>query len=193
MNTLILASGSPRRLEILTQMGLEFEVRPQDVDETFTGRAPADEAMHLAEKKALSYLSAEPAGKAQWVLAADTFISFEEKLMGKAETRKNAAEMLQMLSGRTHQVVTGLALNVPAKGIRTSHCITDVTFAEMSNDEIQWYLDTDEWIGAAAAYRIQEKGALFVESISGSYSNVMGLPINAFYGMLVTDKFNFRN
>ena len=185
MDKIILASASPRRQEILKQMGICFEVKPQDVDESFTGRPPADEAVHLAQKKAESYLAAFPDGSSRWVLAADTFIALDKNFIGKPSDREGARKMLEMLSGRTHQVISGIALNIPDAGMKTAHCITDVLFAALTSDEIEWYLDTNEWEGAAAAYRIQEKGAAFVESITGSYSNVMGLPINTIYGMLI--------
>jgi septum formation protein len=193
METLILASASPRRVEILKQMGLDFEIHPQHVDETFTGRPPAEEAVYLAEKKALSFLSKDFEGETHWVLSADTFVILDNELLGKSENCAGARRMLQMLSGRTHQVITGLALNVPQKGIKTASCLTDVTFSSMSDDEIDWYLNQNEWQGAAASYRIQEKGALFITSLTGSYSNVMGLPINTFYGMLMSENFNFRD
>ncbi|MBI9108119.1 MAG: septum formation protein Maf [Spirochaetales bacterium] len=192
MEKLILASASLRRQEILMQMGLEFDIRPQDVDETFTGLAPADEAVLLAKKKTAAFLAGKPSGAAKWVLGADTFIEIDGEYLGKPETREEAGEMLKRLSGLTHQVITGIALNVPEKGIKTAACLTAVTFSPMSASEIDWYLDQNEWQGVAAAYRIQEKGALFISSINGSYSNVMGLPINTFYGMLISDKFNFR-
>ncbi len=191
--TIIIASASPRRHDILRQMGLKFEAKPQNVDETFTGRAPEDEAVHLAEKKALSCLESEKEASMRWLIAADTFIAADNILLGKPNNRTEARRMLEILSGKTHRVITGLALGVPGKKIQTACCTTEVKFSLISDAEIDWYLDTGEWKGAAAAYRIQEKGAVFVESISGSYSNVMGLPINTIYGMLRANNFNFRD
>ncbi len=195
MDRLILASASPRRKEILTRLGFNFEVKPQDTDEAFSGLSPAEEAVKIASEKAAACVSAE--GPGRWVLGADTFVLSGNEYMIKPENRTDAKRMITKLSGSTHTVVTGLALNVPnhegAGSIDTAVCLTEVTFAPMSPDEIEWYLDTLEWQGVAAAYRIQEKGALFIESISGSYSNVMGLPINTFYGMLRSNNFNFRN
>jgi len=192
MGKIILASASPRRQEILNQMGIEYDIMPQDVDESFKGLPPADEAAGIAVKKVNSCLNSLDSSSDPWILGADTFVVLGEEYLGKPSNRSEAGKMLQMLSGQTHQVITGLALNVPAQGIKTASCFTDVTFSPMSESEIQWYLNQNEWLGVAASYRIQEKGALFVSSVRGSYSNVMGLPINAFYGMLVSHKFNFR-
>ena len=196
MQKLILASNSPRRKEILTRLGLEFSVCPQDVDESFEGLSSEDEAMRLSEKKVRACIESGSCGKDDiskiWILGADTFIECEGSLIGKPADRMSARIMLEQLSGNTHTVITGLSLQVPETGILSTICRTDVTFAPITTEEISWYLDTEEWQGAAAAYRIQEKGAVFVDSISGSYSNVMGLPINTFYGMLRTNNFNFR-
>ncbi len=195
MNGFILASASPRRQEILSRMGITFTVRPQDVDENFEGLPASEEAVRIAVKKVSACID-DGCGSACWILGADTFIDFDGELIGKPQNRSSAFAMLKRLSGRTHSVITGLALNIPGENepnIATSWCRTDVTFSILENDEIEWYLDTDEWKGAAAAYRIQEKGAFFVNSITGSYSNVMGLPINTFYGMLRANNYNFRN
>ena len=194
MDTIILASGSPRRQEILKQMGLEFTVSPQDVDESFAGMTAEQEAERLAADKVRSCICSS--GDDNWILGADTFIVHEGNFIGKPENRDEAREMLEAFSGRTHEVITGLALNVPGRNpgdrLLTTSCRTLVTFSPLSADEIEWYLDTGEWRGVAAAYRIQEKAAVFIESISGSWSNVMGLPINTFYGMLRANNFNFR-
>jgi septum formation protein len=187
MDKLILASASPRRQEILKQMGLVFSVQPQDVDESFSGLSADAEASRLAKKKVSACLE-----KDQWILGADTFIVYKDRFIGKPENRSDAHDMLNKLSGKTHSVITGLALCIPSGEIETAVCRTEVKFSVMSSAEIEWYLEQNEWQGAAAAYRIQQKGAMFIESISGSYSNVMGLPINTFYGMLSSNNYNFR-
>jgi len=196
MNKLILASGSPRRQEILSRLGFEYEIKPQDVDESFKGLPAVDEALRLAEKKVLSCIETVKTGPDEWILGADTFIILNNSFLGKPADRMDAKNMLNLLSGTSHEVITGLALHIPVSDgssyISTSACSTTVNFAPMSNNEIEWYLDQNEWIDVAAAYRIQEKGALFIESISGSYSNVMGLPINTFYGILSSNNFKFR-
>ena len=193
MDKIILASASPRRQQLLSQMGLPFDVRPQHIDETFTGLPPADEAMLIAKRKAEARLDEAPSDRDRWVLAADTFVVLGGDYLGKPADRSDAGKMLRMLAGNTHQVVTGLALNAPGRGIITECCVTDVVFCSMSDSEVEWYLDQNEWEGVAASYRIQEKAACFISSVSGSYSNVMGLPINTFYGMLRAENFNFRN
>ena len=194
MDKLVLASGSPRRIEILERLGFDFTVRVQDVDESFSGLAPENEAVRIAVKKVEACIDEE--GRGRWIMGADTFVVVGGELLVKPEDRNEAGRMIRKLSGRTHRVVTGIALNVPDSGessIKTSICTTEVRFSTMTEEEIIWYLDSEEWRGVAAAYRIQEKGALFIESISGSYSNVMGLPINTFYGMLGSNNYNFRH
>ncbi|MDC7225625.1 MAG: Maf family protein [Spirochaetales bacterium] len=204
---IILASGSPRRQDILKQMGLRYTVEPQDVDESFAGMTAENEARRLAAKKVQTCIDnrwpvsgrENPLG--DWILGADTFIVYKGLFMGKPADRSDARRMLKLLADNTHTVITGLALNIacdiaPRDGkplMTTAVCRTEVTFAPMSDDEIEWYLDTDEWRDVAAAYRIQEKAAMFISSIQGSWSNVMGLPINTFYGMLRANNFNFRS
>ncbi|MDC7127304.1 MAG: Maf family protein [Spirochaetales bacterium] len=188
MNEIILASASPRRQELVKQMGLNCIILPQNVDETFESYNAEEEAVRIAQKKAESCKISD-----RWVFAADTFIEQDGKLIGKPSNREEAKIMLQNFSGCTHSVITGLALKAPLRTIQTAICRTDVIFTEMTNDEIDWYLNTEEWKGVAGAYRIQGKGAFFIESLKGSYSNVMGLPIRTFYGMLKSNNFNFRS
>ena len=193
MENIILASASPRRQDILRRMGLKFTVSPQDVDESFTGISADEEAVRLAAKKVQACM--DTCGNGKWILGADTFIVHNGSFMGKAGTTEEARDMLKSLSDKTHEVITGLALNVPGTKssiISTAFCRTLVTFASLSDDEIDWYISTGEWQGAAAAYRIQERGEVFIKSVTGSYSNVMGLPINTFYGMLRSNNYIFR-
>ncbi len=192
MEKLILASASPRRIELLKQMGLTFTTAPQDADETFTGKSAAEEAVIIAARKVDSYIRSSSFSSEQWILGADTFVVLGDRFIGKPVNRAGAEEMLQSLQGQTHTVITGLALKAPSKEIQTEICETEVTFSPMSEAEIDWYLDQNEWQGVAASYRIQEKGACFIASVKGSYSNVMGLPINTFYGMLIANNFNFH-
>ena len=197
MDRIILASASPRRRDILRQMGIAFSLSPQDVDESFSGLPAAGEAVRIAVLKVEkclggSVMKPDTGDEKKWVLGADTFIELDGSYLGKPADREEASSMLRMLSGRTHKVITGLALHTPSGKIETSHCVTGVSFSRMSNEEIEWYLEQDEWQGAAAAYRVQEKGAVFIERLDGSFSNVMGLPINTFYGMLIAANYNFR-
>ncbi len=187
---LVLASASPRRRELLTQMGLAFTVIPSRADETLDhGRDPGELACEIAERKMADVAARVPEGV--WVLGADTFIVFRGRFMGKPRDRGEARLMLSSLSGNTHQVITGLALRDGSSGVTTAYETTDVTFRPLSPAEIDWYLSTGEWEDVAAAYRIQERGACLVSSITGSPSNVVGLPIHRFYGMLRDTNYPF--
>ena len=183
MHTIILASGSPRRIEILRNLGIPFSISPQNIDESFAGSDPVEESQRLARDKLRALLSGLK-GTTTWALAADTFIHFKGEFYGKPSDRGEAGRMLEAFSANEHSVVTGLAFCSPSLGITTTATETRVTFAPLSPEEIEWYLDTGEWEDAAGAYRAQDRGAVLIEGIRGSFSNVMGLPIRAFYGML---------
>jgi septum formation protein len=130
--------------------------------------------------------------RSRWVLGADTVVEAEGKILGKPSGPEEAQSMLRLLSGRVHRVYSGIALLVEkGKQMEQEVVCTEVKFRQMSSDEVRFYLDTGEWAGAAGAYRIQESGAFFVEWIHGSYSNVVGLPLEAFYGILVRNGYQF--
>ena len=168
---LILASSSPRRQELLTQMGLPYQVFSPEVDEHQTG-SPAEVVRALARRKALAAAHAHPNAA---VLAADTLVHVAGELLGKPADADDAARMLQMLSGRWHEVVTGVCLAVD--GVTdTQHATTRVLFTEMTEDEIRFYCDSGEPMGKAGAYAIQGLGGMFISEIHGSYTNVVGLP-----------------
>jgi len=190
MNSIILASGSQRRADILRRLDIPFIMEPQDVDETFAGRDPLEESVRLACEKLNSLLSTCRSAP-PWVLAADTFILCRGTCIGKPADRREARSMLSALSGTEHKVITGLALYSSSHGVSTAVSETKVYFGLLTAGEIDIYLDTEEWRDAAGAYRIQEKGELLVERIEGSYSNVMGLPIRTFYGMLMQHEYPF--
>lgn len=191
-----LASASPRRKVLIEQMGLPVEVCPVDLEEDFSDLPPEEDTKRLAGDKLRLYLQRAGidtsnreycktgAAEELFVLAADTIVAKDGRKIGKPADREEAREFLELFSGTVHQVVSGLALYSRGKGITLESAVTDVRFAPLLQEEIEWYLDGEEWRGVAAGYRIQETGARFVESISGSYSNVMGLPIFTFYGML---------
>lgn len=179
-----LASASPRRKLLIQQMGLPVEVRPTHLEEDFSDLPPVEETLRLAEDKLKAYLAGTERDDSPFILAADTIVAMGARKIGKPADREEAREFLELFSGNVHQVVSGLALYSGKKGITVETCITDVRFAPLTKQEIEWYLDTGEWKGVAAGYRIQERGARFIASITGSYSNVMGLPIYTFYGML---------
>jgi septum formation protein len=170
---IILASASPRRARILTELGVAFRVRVTDVVETLReGESGAEAAERLAREKAASAAGRE----ALPVLAADTLVVCDGRALGKPSTSAEAAAMLRALAGRTHEVVTGVCL--AANGaVRSGVERTQVAFAPMTAAEVEWYVATGEPMDKAGGYHIDGRGALFVTSVSGSPSNVAGLPI----------------
>jgi septum formation protein len=173
---LILASQSPRRKYLLEQAGLTFRVIPSRVDESDRPLAtPADYVRRLAMAKARDVAGSHPDS---WVLGADTIVAVDERLLGKPASPRDAREMLERLSGKTHQVYTGFCL-VQQRG---SRCIadtvqTDVVFKTLSATEIDWYIHTGEPFDKAGAYASQGLGTFLVRRINGSYTNVVGLPV----------------
>jgi len=171
--TLHLASSSPRRKEILAALGLKFSVGGAHVDEQKLARElPEAMVLRLAEAKA----RAVEIDSAQLVLGADTAVVLGEDIFGKPQDREEALEMLDRLSGRTHRVLTGVAL-YSAQGLRTALSVTEVRFREIGPDEALAYWQSGEPGDKAGAYAIQGRGGVFVEAISGSYSGVVGLPV----------------
>ncbi len=171
---LVLASGSPRRIDVLRGLGLDPLVRPADIDETpLAGEAPDRYALRLAREKAHARAEA-----GELVLAADTIVVLDDELFGKPRDAAEAGEMLGRLAGRTHQVLTGVALYEPAAG-RTEESLvsTHVHLCAMTEEEIVWYVGTGEPLDKAGSYAVQGLGALFVDAIDGNYSNVVGLPL----------------
>jgi septum formation protein len=175
---LVLASSSPRRRELLGRLGLEPAVRPADVDETpRRGEAPVDLVVRLASSKAAaSAARREPGDLEEVVLAADTEVVLDGRVLGKPRDRDDAARMLRWLAGRTHEVVTGVAVRRggTARAVRVT---TEVRFRELSDAEIAWYVATGEPDGKAGAYGLQGAGAVLVDRIDGSDTNVIGLPL----------------
>ena len=180
----ILASESPRRRRLLEQLGLTFEVRAHGVEEIHPPDAsPEDIVLDLSLRKAEPVADAEPGAL---TLGADTVVVLDGEVLGKPADAAHARLMLQRLSGRTHEVFTGIAI-VHAGSDRcvTAHEATAVTFAEMSEEEIDRYVATGSPIDKAGAYGIQDDcGALFVSRIDGDYYNVVGLPLHRFYRMV---------
>jgi len=168
-----LASSSPRRKEILAALGLTFSVGGADVDEQrLDGESAADMVLRLAVEKAVA---GAPGGDAV-VIAADTIVVLGDDIFGKPEGRDDALDMLARLSGRTHQVLTGIAVWAD-RHMRSAMSATDVHFREISPDEALAYWQSGEPCDKAGAYAIQGRGGVFVEAISGSYSGVVGLPV----------------
>ena len=181
---LILASQSPRRRELLGLITQQFLVRPTGCDESFTCDDPAEHARQLALRKCAAALDAQPLVEADAVIAADTVVLLDGVLLEKPATAEEAKAMLRRLSGHTHTVCTGVA--VACRGETRSFVQqTRVTFRQLSDDMIDWYVATGEPMDKAGAYGIQGKGALLVEGIQGDYFNVVGLPVSPLYQLLL--------
>ncbi|MFT6915126.1 MAG: septum formation protein [Motiliproteus sp.] len=171
---LILASASPRRRELLTQIGVYFECRSADIDESVrAAESPAVYVSRLALEKALVVAALAPD---VWVLGCDTSVICEQQILGKPTHKEEAVTMLLSLSGRHHQVLTAVAL-VRGEQRHTLLVITDVWFKTLSRTACEAYWETGEPQGKAGSYAIQGFGAVFVERIEGSYSAVVGLPL----------------
>jgi septum formation protein len=193
METIILASASPRRKEIFESLSIPFRVLEAGIDESrYEHLRIGPRVMKLAEDKVTAVLDSIPGAQPGWVAGFDTLIGQNGKIIGKPENPAEARQMIAGFSGKAHYVFTGVALFSKSVGkIITRFCKSKVFFKKMSRTEIDFYIATGEWQGVAGAYRIQEKGALFIESIKGSYSNIVGLPISLFYGMLLDANYPF--
>ena len=172
---LILASKSPRRSDLLEKAGLAFSIIPSDFDESsVTVSDPELYVKTLAKLKATDVSEKHPDS---WVLGADTIVLIDDSILGKPGSKDEARTMLKQLSGKTHQVITGYCLCCPKKDIISETVKTDVRFKTLRDAEIEWYIQTGEPFDKAGAYAIQGIGASLVESINGSYTNVVGLPL----------------
>ena len=172
---LILASASPRRRELLTQLGVPFSVQPTDTDErVLSGELPEAYVRRMALDKAVA--GQQTGLRTACVLGADTAVVCGDRILGKPRDREDAVQMLQMLSGQTHRVLSGVALTDGVR-IRQELSITEVTFSVISPAASIAYWDTGEPCDKAGAYAIQGRGAVFVTHIVGSYSGVVGLPL----------------
>jgi len=176
---LILASGSPRRREILAAVGWPFELRTPDVDESVRpDEDPVLYVQRLAQEKAMTVATQLETGL---VLGADTTVVVDDEILAKPEDGEDAKRMLRLLSGKWHDVLTGVSLVRVGIGSSTSFEKTRVRFAEMTQQEIDWYVSLGEPLGKAGAYGIQGPAALFIEEIEGDYLNIVGLPIRLVY------------
>ena len=193
MEPIILASESPRRKEFLTLMGLPFTSIAPDIDESIPpGSEPRSIVKELAIRKVEKITASPKDTPPLWVCGADTLISLNSKIFGKPINRSEANSMLKALQGQTHEVLTAVALySGRTKTIDCRLSASEVTFAKMDEKEIEWYLNTDEWKGAAGAYKIQGKASCFIKKINGSYSGIAGLPLNDFYNILIDNGYPF--
>lgn len=187
MEPIILASSSPRRQDILKMLKIPFRVIIPNIDETLSSAIDVEQIPELlAQEKVSAVIHSLPAEQEiPWVLGADTVITFGDKILGKPENHEQAVEYLKMLQGNEHTVITAIVLyNGKQKTTKTKICKTKVTFANMSDEEIEWYAETGEWHGAAGGYRIQSLASCFIKKIEGSYSGAVGLPIYELYDIL---------
>ena len=179
---IILASNSPRRKELLAGLDVQFEVRVlKGIDESYPATLPTAEiAEYIAQKKASAYR--ETIAADELVITADTIVVLGDEVLGKPKDAADARRMLRELSGQTHQVITGVVLTTKERQEHFS-VVSNVTFKELTDDEIDYYVETYKPMDKAGAYGIQGKGAVLVEKIEGSYDNVVGLPLTTVYEM----------
>ena len=194
MSRIILASGSPRRKELLEQAGLDFEICPARSEEVITASVPSEVVVELSKQKAMDITTPSDI----MIIGADTIVSYEDKILGKPKDEDAAKEMLSMLSGKVHSVYTGVTIVLINKqmraGIHSFFEKTDVTMYDISQKEIDRYVKTGEPMDKAGAYAIQGKCAIYIKKIDGDYNNVVGLPISRIYQELLNlgiDWYNF--
>jgi septum formation protein len=180
---IILASKSPRRAQLLHQVGLSFKIVPSHIDESnFHSTNPVQTARKIAVAKARSVALKYRSGI---IIGADTIVVINRKILGKPIDKQDARNLLSNLSGKTHRVITGIAvLDARTNCIKQGHSITAVTFRKLTLKEIEEYIDTGDPFDKAGSYGIQGKGALFVERITGDYFNVVGLPLVLLFRLL---------
>jgi len=181
---LILASKSPRRYDLLKQMGLDFEVIPSTVEEDFvSAESPREHVIRLAEAKALDVGNRFPEN---WVIGADTIVYVDGIILGKPKSREEALKMLRLISGKEHRVLTGVSVRHLKKGKGECETVeTAVRVKVLSPVEMDWYVRTGEPFDKAGGYGIQGIGSFMIESINGSYTNVVGLPLCELMQMLI--------
>ncbi|MDP3898772.1 MAG: Maf-like protein [Mesorhizobium sp.] len=193
---LVLASGSPRRIELLQQAGIEPDrIFPADVDETpLRAEHPRSLAKRLSRAKAdkaLDALSKEPEwGEGAFILAADTVVAVGRRILPKAELVDEASNCLRLLSGRSHRVYSGVCLITPSGKIRQKLIETRVRFKRLSREELESYLASGQWRGKAGGYAIQGLASTFVVKLVGSYTNVVGLPLYETVGLLTGEGYD---
>lgn len=177
-----MASNSPRRRELLAGLGLSYQVRVIDgIDESYPANLPVEEIpLFISQKKAEAYTLAS----SELLITADTIVCLDNQVLGKPKDNTEACQMLAKLSGRTHQVITGVTIKT-AEWVHSFSCTSDVTFAPLTEQEIQHYVNTYHPLDKAGAYGIQEWiGYIGVTRLEGSYFNVMGLPVQRLYSEL---------
>ncbi|MBH21948.1 MAG: septum formation protein Maf [Candidatus Marinimicrobia bacterium] len=181
---IILASGSPRRKQLLEQIDLEFEVVPSQIYEDFSlNLSPTDFVEYYAQEKAKDVANSYPD---KWVIGADTIVVFESHILGKPKNEKDSFQMLKRLSGNTHQVITGVSIQNIKQDISDSfHERTNVTFNTLSDNIINYYIETYKPFDKAGSYGIQDWFSVCVNRIDGCFYNVMGFPLSSFYSHFI--------
>jgi septum formation protein len=193
MDPIILASGSLRRQDYFRLLGLPFSVMPSLIDEEIIKtKNPQKLAEDFSKQKVKRVLELLKDRLPPWICGADTIISVDGDIFGKPRDRDDAKQMLQKLQGREHEVITAVTLYNGKKKTMDCRSVTStVVFAPVSEGELEWYLNTGEWQGAAGAYKIQGLAACFISSIRGSPSSVVGLPMRDFYCMLRRNGYSY--
>lgn len=187
MEPVILASSSPRRQEILKMMNIPFQVITPNIEENYTdAKSVHTVAEQLAKQKVQAVIRQLPPKQViPWIIGADTIITLNNKIYGKPTSLEEAFNYIKSFQGKTHSAITSIALyNGAKRTTSTSTATTKVTFAPMTDEEIEWYVESGEWHGAAGGYRIQGLASCFIQNIEGSASCVVGLPIFTLYDML---------
>ncbi len=182
---IILASRSPRRIELISRLGIEPVVDPADIDETpQTNEDPVSYVERMARRKAEVVQSRHPDDV---VLAADTTVDVNGRILGQPRDESEARVMLRTLSGRAHRVHTAVCLSRGSGDLRTSVVTSLVTFHPVTDETLEWYIGTGEWRGKAGSYAVQGLGGTLVEGVRGSFSNVVGLPLRDTAALLGID------
>lgn len=176
--TLVLASASVNRLGMLRECGVSVTARPQDINEMCGLTEPSEVVSLIARQKMESYLSSSSFDSSVTAVSADTLVCLGFTLLGKPKNAEEAASMYRFLSGKKHSVLSGVCMYIPGRGMTESCCVrSDVYFRELSEEDIKRYIETGDYKGVAGAYRIQSYGYTLMEKISGSLSNIIGLPL----------------
>lgn len=175
-SSFILASASPRRQQLLREIGLQFDVIPGDVNEDFLrNEAPIDYVTRMSREKSNAISIKKPDS---WVLAADTIVVINGEILGKPQTRDEARDMLMKLSGREHRVITGFTIEKQSVNVLMNDTVESIVLFKMiEKDELEWYVNSPEPYDKAGAYAVQGMAGYFVKEIHGSYTNVVGLPL----------------
>lgn len=187
---MILASKSPRRKEILENFGIKIDIRPNDIEEVSEKIKIEEKIKDIAYKKAYETAKDFPE---KYVLGADTVVVYNNQIMGKPKNKEEAYEMLNKLSGKWHEVITAYSfINIKSEFILNDYDITKVKFKNISKENIDWYISTNDPMDKAGAYGIQGKGTFIVEKIEGDFYNVMGFPISKFINTLLEKGFTIE-